>query len=202
MTNEKYVLQETNKERSKMAQGSRHKVNGCKSKKCTLPHEYLTRKELKKMNSEVITIDMKHFYTWDEFLTFSDATKVDYIENLMNKYNVSLTAISQVVFGNNLILGRYVTEHMLPIKVKTVRGCTAKKGKDALRHDAIEQRHEFISVVEVDPEKEPELVKYSEGPVVDMDFTLDRFDDDIWKLIKNIFKDQEVNISIQIHKKR
>lgn len=35
MNDEKYVLRETNRERSKMAQGSRHKINGCKSKKCT-----------------------------------------------------------------------------------------------------------------------------------------------------------------------
>lgn len=202
MTDENYVFNQTIKERKAMAIESRHKINGCKSKKCTLPHENLTRKELEKMNGEVITLDLNHFYTWDEFLTFSEESKTDYIEHIIKKYSASISAISGIVFGNTLLLGRYITDHMLPVKASIVRGYAAKKGKDALKRDIMEQRNEFVSVEEINPKREPEFVKYSEGPVIDMDLTLDRFDDDIWMLLKNVFKNQDVDISIQIRKKR
>ena len=99
MTDGKYVLKETNKERSKMAQGSRHKINGCKTKKCTLPHENLTKGELLKMNSPVKTYKMDSLeYKWEDFLEMPDDIKIEYINTISKKYQVSLASISQNLF--------------------------------------------------------------------------------------------------------
>ena len=190
MTDERYVLREINKERSKMAQGSRHKVNGCKSKKCTLPHENLTKKELEKMNGKCITIDLNHFYTWDEFLEFSDDSKVDYIENLISKYNVSLTAISSVVFGNDVILGRYITEHMLPIKAKAIRGYAAKREKDELKYDVSNQR----AVKVLDSVQENKITQVTSAQI-----TMNGFDDSIIDFLKEKFKGINISVTILVN---
>lgn len=190
MTNEKYVLRETNKERSKMAQGSWHKKSGCKSKKCTLPHENLTRKELQKMNGECVTIDLNHFYTWEEFLKFKDDIKIEYIEHIINKYNVSLSAISSVVFGNSVILGRYIKEHMLPIKTKTITGYNAKRGKDELKYDVSDQR----AIKILDSIQENTIAQATSAQI-----TMNGFDDDTIDFLKKKFYGIDISVTIIVN---
>lgn len=192
MTDENYVFNQTVKERKTMAIGSRHKVNGSKSKKCTLPHENLTRKELEKMNSEITTIDMNHFYTWDEFLTFSEQSKCDYIEHIIKKYSVSISAISGIVFGNTLLLGRYITDHMLPIQKSIVRGYAAKKGKDALKYDVIEQR--YIKEEGTVQMEDNQLHKMTSAQI-----TMDGFDDSVIDFLKEKFKGTNVSVTILVN---
>lgn len=190
MTDEKYVLRETNKERSKMAQGSRHKINGSKSRKCTLPHENLTRKELEKMNGECITINLNHFYTWEEFLAFSDDTKVDYIENLMSKYNVSISAISSVVFDNSVILGRFIKEHMLPVKTKIITGYNAKRGKDELKCAVMAQRSTKI---------EDMIEEKTISQMTSAQITMNGFDDSVIAFLKEKFKGIDISVTIVVN---
>lgn len=59
MTDEKYVFTQTIKERNAIKSGARHKKCGSKSKKCTLPGDYLTKKEKENMNGPISTYKIK-----------------------------------------------------------------------------------------------------------------------------------------------
>ena len=50
MTDAEYVFQQDVKERKKMKTGAMHRKCGSKSKKCTLPSDYLTPSQKKKLN--------------------------------------------------------------------------------------------------------------------------------------------------------
>ena len=63
MNDEKYAFIEDVTERKSIARGAFHKKGGAKSNKCTLPSDYLTRKEREKMNGEVKTWNLNKFYT-------------------------------------------------------------------------------------------------------------------------------------------
>lgn len=59
MKDEEFVFNQTVKERNKERTGARHKKNGSKSKKCTLPSDYMTKKEKEKMNGPITTYKIK-----------------------------------------------------------------------------------------------------------------------------------------------
>lgn len=46
------------REKKSIASGARHRVNGSKSKRCTLPSDYLTPAQRKKLNGEVYTVNL------------------------------------------------------------------------------------------------------------------------------------------------
>ena len=80
MTNEAYTLMETNRDRAIVRRSARYKKGGSKSKKCTLGHEYKTKKELDKMNGECKTWKLTKFYTWKEFKEMPDDIQVEYLK--------------------------------------------------------------------------------------------------------------------------
>ena len=55
MTDEKYLFEQTSRERKRNARGSFAKKGGSRSKRCSLPSDYLTAKERKELNGPVIT---------------------------------------------------------------------------------------------------------------------------------------------------
>ena len=50
------------------------------------------------MNGECVSYDMKKFYTYAEFKAFPDDIQLKYINGLINRYNVTVSAIAEEVF--------------------------------------------------------------------------------------------------------
>lgn len=98
LSDEAYVYQQDIKEKKSAGRGAYHKKNGSRSKKCKFPSDYLTKKEKMAMNGECISYDMKKFYTYAEFKTFPDDIQLKYINGLINRYNVTVSAIAEEVF--------------------------------------------------------------------------------------------------------
>lgn len=98
MKNEEYVFYQDIKEKKSAARGAFHKKGGSKSKKCTLPSDYLTKKEREKMNGEVKTWKMNEFYTWQEFKQMPDDIQEAYLVSLVGKYKVGIGIIAKYVF--------------------------------------------------------------------------------------------------------
>lgn len=124
MDDARYAALEDIRERKRTASGARHKINGSKSRKVTFPHEYLSRKELKAMSGEVKIWIMKKFYTYDEFKQMPADLQVEYLNGMMDDYDVGLETIAREVLGTS---GNSVKRVMLKnetynkLKLKTGR---------------------------------------------------------------------------------
>lgn len=86
-----------NLQRKRLAQNARYKKNGCKSRKCTLPQDYMTPAQLKRRNSEVSTWNLNAPMKWNTFIKMPDDLKQEYIELLREVYNASNTAIAKML---------------------------------------------------------------------------------------------------------
>lgn len=109
MKDEEYVFYQDIKEKKSTARGAFHKKGGSKSKKCTLPHEYLSKKEREKMNGPITTWSMNKFYTWEEFKEMPDDIQEAYLTTLIKKYCVGIRPIAKYVMGcGNTSLFNYI----------------------------------------------------------------------------------------------
>lgn len=79
MTDAEYVFKRTNSERKTMANGARHKKCGSKSKKCTMPSEYLTKKQKKGLNGPVMNYKIKGL-TYEEFKKYPADIQIDILK--------------------------------------------------------------------------------------------------------------------------
>lgn len=97
MTDAEFVFKEDIRERKQMKSGAMHKKNGSKSKKCTLPSDYLTTKKKKKLNGPVTTINMsKPYNDWKEFLGFPKDLQAEYINGLIKNYGARCRDIADM----------------------------------------------------------------------------------------------------------
>lgn len=99
MTNEEFVFNQTAKERKSAGTGAFHKKNGAKSKHCTLPSDYLTPAQKRKLNGPTVTWQMNSFYSYPEFKAMPDDIQEAYLVTIINKYKVGVTAIAKELFG-------------------------------------------------------------------------------------------------------
>jgi hypothetical protein len=137
MTDCEYLFQQTSKERKELARNAKYKKNGSKSKKCTLPSDYLSKKEINKMSGEPITWNMNHFYSYDVFKSMPSDIQVEYINRICEKYQVGINTISRVMFNlANTTLRMYLDSHGLMQKIKknSAHGHGCKKGELHLRY--------------------------------------------------------------------
>lgn len=61
---------------------ARKRVNGSKSKKCTLPYEYLTPAQRRELNGKVETMNVNLPITWGELKALPPHMAKEYIETL------------------------------------------------------------------------------------------------------------------------
>lgn len=103
-TDEQYVMIEDIKTRKDIARSAKYTKNGSKSKKCSLPSDYLTKKEKEQMNGELITVNLNKPITYDEFKSLSSLLKKEYLEHLLKKYDATMKNIGDM-FG---VTGRMI----------------------------------------------------------------------------------------------
>lgn len=98
-SDEEFLFRQDIKEKKQAGRGIYHKKCGSKSKKCTLPSDYLTRKEKQALNGEVMSYNPKKFYEWAEFKKLPMEHQINYVNSLLTRYECGLSAIGEVVFG-------------------------------------------------------------------------------------------------------
>lgn len=99
MSDEEFVYQQDIKEKKATGRGAFYKKGGSKSKKCNFPSDYMTRKEKQALNGEVMSYNPNKFYSYAEFKQLPMEYQVKYVNSLMDKYQVGLSNISEVLFG-------------------------------------------------------------------------------------------------------
>lgn len=82
-------------QKKRIARGAMNKVS---HRGCTLPHEHLTKKELKKMNGEVKKYNLTQPMKWAEFRAMPIDLQRKYIKMLQDGYHVSNAMLAEM-FG-------------------------------------------------------------------------------------------------------
>lgn len=97
MTDEKFVFIEDSKDKKRTARSAKNKV-GKGSKKVRFPSDFLTKKELENMNSDVRTYDLTKPMKWAEYKAMPEDLRKAYLLRLRNLYNVGSSSLAKM-FG-------------------------------------------------------------------------------------------------------
>lgn len=92
-----YTRIQAERERKNLAHQGRSKKNGSKSRKCSLPSDHLTPKQIKAMNGEVSTFALNKPCTV-EVLKITDPEIVEeYLQHLADRFNVTTVCVSRML---------------------------------------------------------------------------------------------------------
>lgn len=148
-------------QKKRIARNAKYQKNGSKSKKCTLPYDYLTTKEKKALNGEVKTYCLSKPMKWDEFKAMPLNIQEEYILKLYEKYHVNMTDLGYLFARHARTIRAHFAENNL---------CEGlfKKGGDTRSSERLERRKKFEKwcdgIVEDNPprtETEKKKVQYT-----------------------------------------
>lgn len=115
-------------QKKRIARGAMNKVS---HRGCTLPHEHLTKKELKKMNGEVKKYNLTQPMVWAEFRAMPIDLQRKYIKMLQDGYHATCAMLADM-FG---ISSKTVWSYFKDNEINTITKATALK----VTHDKIIQ---------------------------------------------------------------
>ena len=94
MTDEEFLFHKDCADKKRTVLGVHHKVTH--GGRVMMPSDYLTKKEIEAMNSDVTTYKIGEPRTWIEFLQMPDSMKLEYLNYIYSKYNASLGMLSRM----------------------------------------------------------------------------------------------------------
>lgn len=98
MTDEKYLFLQDVREKKNTGRSARNKRTHCgKGGSVKLPSDYLSKKELQKMNGDVISYKLNSPMSWDEFKAMPDDIRTMYIKNIRTQFGAPGTEIAKMM---------------------------------------------------------------------------------------------------------
>ena len=104
-------------EKKRIAQGARARKCGSKSRKCTLPSDYLTAAQKKGLNGKVSTYNLSGPMTYSKFRVMPDDLQKEYLLKLRNEMGASLTAIGKMMQCSPETVRQALIRHGLSTKL-------------------------------------------------------------------------------------
>lgn len=86
------------REKKKLANQSRYRKCGAKSKKCSFPSDHLTKKQWKERCGTVVSCNLKKPMLWKEFCGLSTSLQRTYLANLIQQYHTTASDLAKM-FG-------------------------------------------------------------------------------------------------------
>lgn len=105
-------------QKKRVARGAVHRKRGAKSKKCVLPHENLTKKELRALNGEVKTYNIHERMSWKQFKMLPDDLPAKHIHWLVDTFGVNRETIAAALGVSRATFYRYVAENGIQLEYK------------------------------------------------------------------------------------
>lgn len=87
-------------EKKRIAGSAIHRKGGSKSKRCTLPSDYLTEKQRRELNGPVLYYTMNQPITWNQFKSYPKDCKERYLRQISETYHANIPKFAQM-FGCN-----------------------------------------------------------------------------------------------------
>ena len=130
MNDVEFILKEDIKEKKQAGRGYCHKKNGSKSKKCRLPSDSLSKKEIEKMNGECKVYNLNKPMSYSNFCAMPVDLQIKYLEMLRDKFGVNQTEIS-FMMGCNCATLKSHKQRFLNGKPEFKRYTYSRLDKDA-----------------------------------------------------------------------
>lgn len=86
-------------QKKRIARGVMHKKGGSRSRKCGLPSDYLTKKQLEERNGPVMSYAMNLPMDWETFKSMPTDLQQTYLDSLNSRFTVGSATISKELFG-------------------------------------------------------------------------------------------------------
>lgn len=159
------------KDKKRSVFSARHKKNGSKSKKCTLPSDRLTEKQIKERHGATIVYNLTKPMTWEEFKKLPAHAQEEYIIWLNRNFGATASDIARMFGVASRTVANYASTKN--INVNFSRGHRMDKSKKAdwenfiHPEDTMEQVEEVpvavdaIQTVETEIEPSSETVEVS-----------------------------------------
>ena len=200
MIDAQYLFVSDSREKKSVARSAAHRKGGRKSKKCTLPSDYLTEKQRKELNGAVDSYSLNYFYTWAQFKALPDDIQVEWINHMSKKYDCGYTAIAKMVLNTTAgSIRQYFERKGTLDQIERRKLGVTKEQRQALarlRDDLAAERGEVIdasTVAGVAPGKPAEA-----PPITAARLELNRFDFDAFKILANMFSGKDVCVRIEV----
>lgn len=114
LTDDKYTLVETNKERAALARSSRHRKAGSRSRKVPMRTDYMTPTQLRKENGPVMTYNMNAPITMRDLRTWPIDLQREYMRRIDERFHVPGPYIADMLKVTAATLSRYRTSIGVP----------------------------------------------------------------------------------------
>lgn len=108
-------------QRKRIAQQAKHKKKGSKSRKCSLPSDFLTAKERRERNGEVMTYNINKPMSWELFTQLSPEIQTEYLNNVQQNHGGTQTLIAKMLGVGVPRLRSYMTERGLQVTFEMIR---------------------------------------------------------------------------------
>ena len=105
-------------EKKRIAQGARARKCGSKSRKCTLPSDYLTAAQKKGLNGKVSTYNLSEPMTYSKFRVMPDDLQKEYLLKLRNEMGATLTAMGKMMQCSPETVRQALMRHGIPTNIK------------------------------------------------------------------------------------
>lgn len=110
MTDAEFIMRSEAKQHKANGRAVYNRASRGGSKRCRLPSDNLTKAQLKKMNGEIIVMQMNKPIAWSEFKRYSPELQKEYIENLAVKYGARQLDIAEMFGVDKSNLNKYLAE--------------------------------------------------------------------------------------------
>ena len=101
-------------EKKRIARGARARKCGSKSRKCTLPSDYLTAAQKKGLNGKVRTYNLSEPMTYNTFRAMPDDLQKEYLLKLRNEMDATLTAMGKMMQCSPETVRQALMRHDIP----------------------------------------------------------------------------------------
>jgi hypothetical protein len=116
-------------QKKRIARNASAKKGGSKSKRCTLPSDWLTESQRKKLNGEIMTYQTNKPIMWDEFKRYPTDIQKMYLEHFATVHGCSISMMEAMFGSNRNILYAYINQR------PELQGILAKKpDKETKKH--------------------------------------------------------------------
>lgn len=112
-------------QRKRLAQQAKHRKNGSKSKKCSLPSDGMSHKQWKERNGEIMEYNLGKPMVWKVFKYMPKDLQKQYLEKLVNEHHGTQREIAAMLGVGSNTLCTYCTKRGLTgifIQNKGVQG--------------------------------------------------------------------------------
>jgi len=150
-------------QRKALARMSKYRKCGSKSTKCPMSTDRMTRKQWEERCGEVQTYVMNEPKTWAVFKALPTSIQKEYIQFLMNGYNVNASSLAQMFGVRPLTVRRHIEMNNLGISFKVGNSMNAAQKREWLDFLQISAGQEAAADVKQSetPFEEPETLAES-----------------------------------------